>query len=96
MNLYRQSGNSWVLKDNAFSRLDWFVEQASKRGIYVILDLHGAFGSQNGQDHSGEVIDNVSDVTFFSNDTLKNQTLELWKVVAARYAGNRLLLHTDT
>lgn len=96
MNLYRQSGNSWVLKDNAFSRLDWFVEQASKRGIYVILDLHGAFGSQNGQDHSGEVIDNVSDVTFFSNDTLKNQTLELWKVVAARYAGNPAVAAYDT
>lgn len=54
------------------------------------------FGSQNGQDHSGEVIDNVSDVTFFSNDTLKNQTLELWKVVAARYAGNPAVAAYDT
>ncbi len=67
MNLYRydSSKNDWVLRDNAFRKLDWFVEQCSQRGIYVILDLHGAFGSQNGQDHSGEVIDNVSDVTFF-------------------------------
>lgn len=77
MNLYRydSSKNDWALRDNAFRKLDWFVEQCSQRGIYVILDLHGAFGSQNGQDHSGEVIDNVSDVTFFQIHTTKTR---LW------------------
>lgn len=36
-----------------FSRLDWIVEQAGKRGIYVIIDLHGAVGRQSNKDHSG-------------------------------------------
>ncbi|MCR5755129.1 MAG: cellulase family glycosylhydrolase, partial [Acetatifactor sp.] len=36
-----------------FDRIDWFVEQAGQRGMYVILDFHGAPGSQNGSDHSG-------------------------------------------
>ncbi|MBS5018180.1 MAG: cellulase family glycosylhydrolase, partial [Eubacterium ventriosum] len=98
MNLYRydSSKNDWALRDNAFRKLDWFVEQCSQRGIYVILDLHGAFGSQNGQDHSGEVIDNVSDVTFFSNSYNKNKTLELWKTVAAHFANNPAVAAYDT
>ena len=96
MNLYKKSGNSWVLRSDAFTRLDWIVNECSKRGIYVILDLHGAFGSQNGQDHSGQVINNVSDVTFFSNETLMSQTLELWKVVAKHYAGNPAVAGYDT
>ena len=98
MNLYKydNSKSDWVLRDDAFKKLDWFVEECSKRGIYVILDLHGAFGSQNGQDHSGEVIDNVSDVTFFSNNYYKNKTLELWKTVAAHYAGNPAVAAYDT
>ncbi len=98
MNLYRYdaSKKDWVLRNNAFQKLDWFVNECSKRGIYVILDLHGAFGSQNGQDHSGEVIDNVSDVTFFSNEYNKNKTLELWRTVASHYAGNPAVAGYDT
>ena len=96
MNIYKKSGNNWVVRDDAFTRLDWFVSECSKRGIYVILDLHGAFGSQNGQDHSGQIIDNVNDVTFFSNETYMTQTLDLWKLVAAHYRGNPAVAAYDT
>eukprot|EP00833_Pecoramyces_ruminatium_P004162 jgi/Orpsp1_1/1178194/evm.model.c7180000064381.1 len=88
LNLYENSGSQWKLKPNAFSRLDWIVNQCSEKGIYVILDLHGAFGSQNGQDHSGEVIDRVEDVNFYSDSNLKQWTLNLWREVASRYNGN--------
>ena len=72
MNFYEKgSGDSWNLKSNAFDRLDWIIEECSERGIYVILDLHGAFGSQNGQDHSGEEIDNLEDVTFYNDNNSK-------------------------
>src|SRR5699024_3894485 len=43
------------LKETAFDRLDWFIQEAEKRELYVILDLHGAPGSQNGKDHSGDI-----------------------------------------
>ena len=33
---------------DAFAYLDWFMELAAKYELYVILDLHGAPGSQNG------------------------------------------------
>ena len=89
MNLYEKNEHDqWKLKSNAFSRLDWIVSQCSEQGIYTILDLHGAFGSQNGQDHSGQVIDKVEDVTFYKDSNLRQLTLDLWKEVASRYKGN--------
>jgi glucan 1,3-beta-glucosidase len=37
----------------AFDRVDWAFRTAGRHGIGVLLDLHGAPGSQNGWDHSG-------------------------------------------
>jgi aryl-phospho-beta-D-glucosidase BglC (GH1 family) len=82
MNLVDDNHN---LKQDAFSRLDWFVDNCSKRGIYVILDLHGAFGSQNGMDHSGEVNDGYQ---LYWNDYNRNKTFWLWSEVAKHYKGN--------
>ena len=96
MNLYDKTiDNKWILKKNAFEKLDWIVRESSKRGIYVILDLHGAFGSQNGQDHSGELIDNIKDVTFYKNTELKKLTLDLWKEVAIHYNNNPAIAGYD-
>ena len=67
------------LKSNAFDRLDWFVQNCSQRGMYVILDMHGAFGSQNGMDHSGEVNDGkqlyYNPVSYTHLDVYKRQVL---------------------
>ncbi len=35
--------------------VDWLVEVAGKIGLQVLLDVHAAPGSQNGNDHSGRV-----------------------------------------
>ncbi|MBO6243221.1 MAG: cellulase family glycosylhydrolase, partial [Clostridia bacterium] len=89
MNLYEKNDQgNWKLKSNAFTRLDWIVDQCSEQGIYTILDLHGAFGSQNGQDHSGQAIDEHDEVPFYNDYTLRQQTLDLWREVATRYNGN--------
>jgi len=68
--------NSFELKSNAFDKLDYIISEFNKRSIYVILDLHGAVGSQNGQDHSGELIDDIKDVTFYSNYELNKKHLK--------------------
>ena len=82
MNLCDDDGN---LKADAFKRLDWFVENCSKRGIYVILDLHGTFGSQNGMDHSGEVNDGYQ---LYWNSYNRSKTIWLWEQIANHYKGN--------
>ena len=71
-----------------FSALDEFIKKAASYGLYTILDLHGAYGSQNGQDHSGEIIENKSDVNFYSNERMQELTLKLWRAVANRYRYN--------
>lgn len=88
------------LKKNAFDRMDWFVKEAGRRGLYVILDFHGAPGSQNGSDHSG--VDGKKDKLnaskfFFGNEAKDNQKLfyELWEEVAAHYNGNPVVAGYD-
>jgi hypothetical protein len=82
MNLTDDAGN---FLPNAFARLDWFVDNCAKRGIYVILDLHGAYGSQNGEHHSGQINDGRRLFYCVSN---RAKTIRLWKTIAARYQGN--------
>lgn len=79
--------------DGCFDRMDWFIQEAGERGIYVILDFHGAPGSQNGSDHSGiDGGDNKEGASefFFGNNAYNNQQLyyDIWYKIAQRYAGN--------
>ncbi len=81
-----------VSYDNAgdydFTPLDDFVEQAASYGMYTILDMHGAYGSQNGQDHSGQTIDDAKDVDFYSNPQMIGLTADLWAALAEHYKDN--------
>ncbi len=66
----------------AFAYLDWFVGQAAQQELYVILDLHGAPGSQNGYEHSGSE-DRVEDL--WDNDGNVAATVALWDFVSMHY-----------
>lgn len=65
--IYDEATSTWVVKDyadltwreDAFDRLDWALEMCEKYEIYAILDLHGAVGSQSGQDHTGDISEKV-------------------------------------
>jgi endoglucanase len=90
MNLVDFNGN---YLSNAFEKIDWFIQQAGQRGIYVILDLHGAPGSQNGSDHSGiDGGDNKEAASqfFFGSNAYNNQQkfYDIWYRIAQRYKGN--------
>ncbi len=71
-----------------FAFLDEFVNTAEEYGLYTVLDLHGAYGSQNGQDHSGEVIDDVADVDFYSDEQKLSLTEKLWRAIAKHFKDN--------
>ena len=86
---YKQDGNY------DFAALDDFVRGAAKYGIYTILDLHGAYGSQNGMDHSGEEIESDTDVDFYSNEEKKAKTVALWEALARHYLGNPAIAAFD-
>jgi aryl-phospho-beta-D-glucosidase BglC (GH1 family) len=71
------------LLPNAWVRLDWFVSRSKAAGLYVIVDLHGAPGSQNGQDHSGD----TSGANLWSSKANQDLTVWLWEQVAAHFEG---------
>ena len=89
MDLTDEKGN---FNENSFARLDWFVENCEKNRLFVVLDLHGAYGSQNGKHHSG---DTTSGGDLFGNEENGRLTVELWKAVAAHYAENRWVAGYD-
>lgn len=75
-------------KNYDFSDIENFVSRAADHGLYTILDLHGAYGSQNGKDHSGQIINNVSDITFYSDDKYVELTVNLWKALSEKFKNN--------
>jgi len=58
LNAVRLPVGYWVLEENppfitGRETLDWAFRTAKAHGLGVLLDMHGAPGSQNGNDHSG-------------------------------------------
>ena len=72
-------------EEEAFAYLDWFMEQAAKNELYVVLDLHGAPGSQSGYEHSGT----VEGVELWNNQANRDATIALWRCVSEHYRVSR-------
>ena len=90
-NFYYDDNGRKILDQNGdwdFSRLDWVVRECQKRGLYVILDMHGAVGYQSDAPHSGK----GSSVGLFADteqgERFRVLTDELWTAIASRFKGN--------
>jgi aryl-phospho-beta-D-glucosidase BglC (GH1 family) len=84
-NLYMlndQTPTGW--RSDAFEMLDWVVNNAGARGIYVILDFHGVVGYQTTWQSSGRVNFNQ----YWTNSTYQGQTAYAWWQVANHFKGN--------
>lgn len=79
------------LKKDAFKKLDWVIDQCAKNGLYAILDLHGARGSQNMDIHSGS----DADFDLFPNAENRAHTIWLWREIAKRYRSNMTVAAYD-
>ena len=79
--------DEFTLREDPFERLDFALEMCKKYGLYLILDMHGAVGSQNGSDHSGD----TSRTNLYAGTELgeayREKTAELWVLVAEHFAG---------
>ena len=70
------------------SRLEWIVDECGKRGIYVLLDMHGLPGLQSnnhstGRINSCHVFDNTEE-----GEMYRQRAEDLWVEIAKRFAGN--------
>ena len=84
------------IREDHLSKIDAFIDEAERHGIYIVLDLHGAFGSQNGNDHS---IDSRGHDWLWYPDALgeefRKMNVELWQYLATRYRGFRNIAGYD-
>jgi glucan 1,3-beta-glucosidase len=67
--------------------VDKAFEWAERYGLKILLDLHGAPGSQNGRDHSGK----VGDIAWANPENI-SKSLKVIEQLAARYKGRGALL----
>lgn len=67
--------------------LDFAFEMANKYGFKVLVDLHGAPGSQNGYDHSGK----VGEIGWDKHEKNVLETLDIIKKISKRYCKNKSL-----
>ena len=87
-NFYEGTDENLTLKDNAFTRIDAFLENCKKHNLYAILDMHGLPGGQNGYEHSGS-----RTTKFWDNEEYISKTCELWKAIANRYSNEKSELY---
>jgi aryl-phospho-beta-D-glucosidase BglC (GH1 family) len=64
--------------------IDWAFEKAAERGMSIMLDLHGAPGSQNGNDHSGCGYGSVHGEVWNTDDN-RELSLRAVEAMAKRY-----------
>lgn len=76
---------------DGFRYIDWALEMCEKYGLYAVLDLHGAIGSQNMDFHCGD--DEHFDL--YGNPENRAKTIALWKAIAGRYKDRRAVLGYD-
>lgn len=81
-NLQTEDGE-WL--PDGFKRIDWFVQSAWKRGIYTILDLHGAPGGQTKGESTGRIRQKAE---LWNNEGHLARTTAIWQRIATRYRGN--------
>ena len=66
---------------SCIGRLDWAVKMAEKYNIAVLLCLHGAKGSQNGNDHSGR----IGRAKWYDRSGYRRDTIMMLSRLAERY-----------
>ena len=79
----------WVFGDEkpfvgSIEQLDWALRMAEKYKLKVLIDIHGAPGSQNGLAHSGK----AGDCGWLSDKTCRDKTLDITLKIAKRYKEN--------
>lgn len=70
-----------TLRADAWKYLDASIAEAKKRGMYVILDLHGAHGGQTPNDHTGCAGQNK----YWTDTDAQDRTRWVWQQIATKY-----------
>lgn len=85
---FQKATGEWYLDENGeidLSPLEWIVDECAERGIYVVLDMHGAPGAQSVAHHAGTTGEcYLYDMTA-AGEQYRAETAILWKEIANRF-----------
>ncbi|MCF9047543.1 glycoside hydrolase family 5 protein [Acinetobacter nectaris] len=84
------TANSGWRKD-AFIQLDKLVNAAAARKIYVIIDMHGAIGSQSLEQSTGQINKNE----YWNSTVAHSRTAWMWWQIANHYKNNAYIAGYD-
>lgn len=73
-----------TMRDDAFEKLDYFLELAKKYELKVIVDMHGVVGGQSGYEHCG-----TRDIDFWDTEIYIQEMCDLWRNIASYYVNKR-------
>ena len=80
-------------KADPWSKIDWVINQAGQRGIYVLLDLHTLPGGGCPWGSCGRVGPNPNG--FWGDATAQDWVVDIWEQIATRYQGNPVVAGYD-
>lgn len=83
-NVFLNLDGSW--KSNPWTKIDWIINEATARGIYVLIDLHTVPGGGCPWGSCGRIGPNPNG--FWGNATYQNWVEDIWEAIATRYNGN--------
>lgn len=79
---WRAINNSDKEYGGGLEYIDNCIEWCKNKGLYVILDLHGAPGGQN---KIGENTGEQTNADLWKNETFQDHTVKWWRTIAERY-----------
>ena len=83
-NFMEGSDEALTMRDDAFEKLDYFLELAKKYNLKVIVDMHGVVGGQSGYEHCG-----TPDMDFWETEVYIQEMCTLWQNIALHYVEDR-------
>ena len=96
-NLQDADGN-WTTNSQGkidFETIDRVVNSCADNGIYTLLDLHGAPGSQSNADHTGRANFNKLFEDSPAGEAFRDQTVRIWKEIATHYQNHLAIAGYD-
>ncbi|RXZ81941.1 hypothetical protein EBB07_13135 [Paenibacillaceae bacterium] len=82
-----------TFKSTAWDNIDWLIEKADQRDMYVLLDLHTLPGGGCPWGSCGRVGPNPN--AFWTTASYQDMVVEIWEAIATRYNGNPVIAGYD-
>ncbi len=96
--LLQDASGNWLRTPSGeidFRPLDRIVDSCADRGLYVLIDMHGAPGAQSIESHTGRTGFNKLFEQSTEGEAYRQQTVTVWQEIARHYKDNAAVAGYD-